>query len=410
MSPKKTITVAYILMRLFLIDLAMAIRVILKPSFSVSKEQGINKSKVVIFAIYQSSRLRPDLKIIIKKLSDMNCDVIVVNTGSLELDEVQALGDVSYLERPNWGRDFGSYQEGIKYFFQRAKVDNIDRLVILNDSVFYCDVGIENFFETALNGRDPIIAVSENHNISWHYGSYFLSFDQAVFRHPLFARFWKKYKKTNRRQATIRRGEMALSSCLRNIVETLPHSLLSAELIEKKWREKKLFQTPLRFFLTGPSSNLKEKLIMMDLMSEFISPPPGNVQMRSTKDYDGTWDSGFRFTSSTNIGEIRQKLAQAGCNIAEDELITWFLRNLLTGFRAGSQIHQGGLLAIPCGIPLIKLDVVYRGDFSQDNLESVAAQLPLHQRDVFLSLFYRQRYGGYFLKGWRRTAFLTHLM
>ena len=49
----------------------------------------------------------------------MNCDVIVVNTGSLELDEVQALVDVSYLERPNWGRDFGSYQEGIKYFFDQ---------------------------------------------------------------------------------------------------------------------------------------------------------------------------------------------------------------------------------------------------------------------------------------------------
>lgn len=266
--------------------------------------------------------------------------------------------------------------------------------------------------KSALEGPEAVKAVSENYNIRWHYASYFLSFGPKVFRHRLFTNFWKKYQKTNRRQATIRRGEMALSGCLKAIVgEThLPRPLLNNDLIASEWDKQNLGEVPFQFIPTGPTATVTDlKRPMKDLYSGYLSGPK-NVQIHITAQPEDNWQPVLCLSKATTISELSKFLDQFGFETNHDVLKSWFLSYILSDFRTGSQIHNASILAIPCGIPIVKLDVIFRGSLSWDNIESVAMQLPKHQQHEFLSIFGKHRYGASFLAGWRLTGFRYHLI
>ena len=42
-----------------------------------------------------------------------------------------------YIERPNFGRDFGSYKTAFMHLFAQGWHEHCPRLLMLNDSIFY---------------------------------------------------------------------------------------------------------------------------------------------------------------------------------------------------------------------------------------------------------------------------------
>ena len=402
----------YIVMRLWVSDIVTAARTNFLPAYTLKKKKSITKTKVCVLAIYQEGQLREDIKHLINTFLVLDCECIVINTRNITNLSDKLFDRITYIERPNWGRDFGSYQTGINYVLRHVNPASIERLVILNDSVFYCEAGLRSFLKGALEGPEAVTAVSENHNIKWHYASYFLSFGPTVIAHPLFAKFWKKYQKTNRRQATIRRGEMALSGCLEAIVGEahLPRALFNSNLIAAVWNDQNFAKAPLQFIPTGPIATTSDLNSVMDTLVGNYLPSPNNVQFQIKMVPEDNCQAGLLITNNTTITELSEFLNQFGFKTTQSGLKSWFLTYILSEFHSGSQIHKGSILAIPCGIPIVKLDAIFRGDLDWGSIESIAMQLPRHQQPEFLSLFERQRYGASFLAGWKLTAFRYHLM
>lgn len=58
-----------------------------------------------------------------------------------------------YIEKDNIGRDFGSYKECVLYFFDKGINNICKRLLICNDSVFYCTDGIDAFVDEMIKSK-----------------------------------------------------------------------------------------------------------------------------------------------------------------------------------------------------------------------------------------------------------------
>ena len=97
--------------------------------------------KVMLLALYEKTVLRNDTLELLKEAHEQGIFVIAVNTLKLNAENfVPDLIDV-YIERDNFGRDFGSYQAGMKYFFATKIAEKCERLLIINDSVFFSKKG-----------------------------------------------------------------------------------------------------------------------------------------------------------------------------------------------------------------------------------------------------------------------------
>lgn len=402
----------YAIVRIFADDLRAALAQLMTDDYKLLIEGTIEKPYIAVIALFQDATLRHDIQNLISTLSALNCDVVVVNTAKLQ-NPKEIIGDnITYIERPNWGRDFGSYQVGVNYVLRHKALPELDRLLILNDSVFYCETDLHGFLKRSMEDPAPVTAVSENHNINWHYGSFFLSFSRLVVEHPLFVSFWKKYQNTNRRQATIRRGEMALSRCLQAIIgyEKLPQAQLNQAMISTKWIDQNLGNTPFLFTPTGPTARHQTlEPIAQLLMNEVFHGPTGTQFRINSSAGDGS-KIGIFLTETTELDEMKEYLSHIGLELTHEQLRQRFLSIFLDNSRGRSQIHEVGLLAIACGVPILKLDVIHRGDYSWRNVEWISTQLPAHQKEAYLSLLRRRLYGGSIFGGWRRVAFLYHLL
>jgi len=132
------------------------------------------------------------------------------------------------VERPNVGRDFGGYRDGILAI--APLLSRLDRLWLLNDSVWLVPGGGGWFSEARGLGADMVAATSNFalprpdpdrfREIFWapatahrnfHYASYALGFGGRILRDPGFLRFWRRLDIRDDKARTVRRGEIGLS-------------------------------------------------------------------------------------------------------------------------------------------------------------------------------------------------------
>ena len=142
----------YIVMRLWISDIVTAARTSFLPAYTLKMKKSISKTKICVLAVYQEGQLREDIKHLINTLLVLECECVVINTKNIANFSDKLFEKITYIERPNWGRDFGSYQTGINYVLRHVTPASIERLVILNDSVFYCEAGLRSFLKGALEG------------------------------------------------------------------------------------------------------------------------------------------------------------------------------------------------------------------------------------------------------------------
>ncbi len=135
----------------------------------------------------------------------------------------------TYLERPNYGYDFGGYRDGILDL--SAKLGTMERLVIVNDSCWFPLPGSRDWLEdvealnvefagAASNYGTPRVDPEDFQSIRWtykrqhrnfHYCSFALCLRETVLRNPGFLKYWRSLPLTNAKKVTVRRGEIGFT-------------------------------------------------------------------------------------------------------------------------------------------------------------------------------------------------------
>lgn len=164
----------------------------------------------VIFVIYQDKEIPfyiDNVLNVLKKLK-INC-TINLNEGLCEsiTDKLKEQCDL-IIVRKNFGRDFAPYRDTIL----QTNLETLDKLIILNDSMFYFKKNLSKVFEQLLDKNYDVISLTENiYDKKWHLQSFLLSLDKKVLLNKNFIQFWKRYKCFNHRQHNINKGEILFS-------------------------------------------------------------------------------------------------------------------------------------------------------------------------------------------------------
>lgn len=187
--------------------------------------------RVAIFVIFPSLGLQPSHLRTLSYFRAKGYAVAVVSNLPLsEADRAQVLEHCwRYIERPNFGYDFGAYREGILDLGET--VAQLDRLVLINDSTWFPLPGARDWLDDVeALGADFVGAASHfgaprpeieafrsmtwnyapNHR-NFHYGSFALCMRPAVLRDRGFVAYWRRLRLADKKKQTVRRGEIGLT-------------------------------------------------------------------------------------------------------------------------------------------------------------------------------------------------------
>lgn len=196
--------------------------------------------KIAIYLIFPRHRLLTSHLEAIRYIAAAGYAPLVVSNLPLTAEDRARViaGAWRYLERPNFGYDFGGYRDAILEI--ERHLPDLKRLVILNDSVWFPLPGARDWIAQAeASGLDFAAACShatiyqmkrrpprgsglaEYQALEWvyrdkgnrrfHYVSFAQSLGPNVLRHPGFVRFWKRLRLSNSKSQTVRRGEVGFT-------------------------------------------------------------------------------------------------------------------------------------------------------------------------------------------------------
>ncbi len=194
-------------------------------------EQDVGE-KVAVFLIFPSQGLKPSHLRSLRYLAEKQYKTILVSNLALsDADLEQALPLCErFIQRPNFGYDFGGYRDGVLAALNAAVAPK--RLLLLNDSTWFPIIDgadwvgdIErldlDFSAAASNFGVPRPDPAQFKTMSFdyrtdhkrfHYCSFALAFGPRVLKDPDFRRFWKRFPLTNKKKSTVRRGEVGLTA------------------------------------------------------------------------------------------------------------------------------------------------------------------------------------------------------
>jgi hypothetical protein len=140
-----------------------------------------------------------------------------------------------FMERPNFGYDFGGYRDGVLSISE--DLQRLERLVFINDSVWFPLPGSRDWLDdvealgvdfagAGSNYGTPRPEINAFRSIEWSYStshrdfhvcSYAICLRPNVVRSAHFDRFWRTLRLTNKKKRTVRRGEIGFTQwALRN--------------------------------------------------------------------------------------------------------------------------------------------------------------------------------------------------
>lgn len=178
--------------------------------------------RIAIFLIFQPNGISPSTIATCEWLvSEGFSPFIVSNCAVSEVDRHRLLDLCwSLLERPNFGYDFGGYQDAIRLLNRDGLQP--ERLIVMNDSVWApmrpdLLAQIEtNFAEADICGLlhdEKVIHDTRGGQPSKrsHVESYFYLIRRSAWDHPAFQAFWRDYEMTDFKPHTIKYGEIGFS-------------------------------------------------------------------------------------------------------------------------------------------------------------------------------------------------------
>ena len=365
-------------------------------------EKPYDGQKILLLALFEKGVLRGDIENLLTVAKRLGVYTVCVNTLKLDNPEQNNKLIDCYIERYNFGRDFGSYKAGFMHLYKRRWHEKCPRLLVLNDSLFYSKNNQANFIETLLQTEVEVLGATENHEIEHHLGSFCLSLDGSIVRKDKLRTYWKKYSSSDVRPVVIKRGEMQLSKTLRRCV-TSPGNF-SAQ-FDLTWFSDYInsnkdfldlasdFHRASDFYLASDFVDWKRPSIRtsaMRLINRYIMIDPSLSNLEANIE---TSREHVSVNFVDNARSLRDAIAAAVKKEVELEVIERRVyeevkNDLLECFTAGSQIHQNGIMLHYLGLPIIKLDGLYRGMFSNEDIENLAQQLESDEVIPFKRLMY----------------------
>lgn len=370
---------------------------------------------VLLVGIWEKGEVRIDMARLIQQAKQQGAYVVGVNTSRLaDPDQSSDLFDL-YVERFNYGRDFGSYKTGVLEIQKRIGLANIPRLVFLNDSVYLLEKETPEFLKNMLFSKIDVLGATENFEIRRHLGSFAISVGNRVLTNSKFLRYWQNYRLSDLRTRVIRRGEMDFTKVLEKCAssETQFDALYSVRTVSGFLKASpKNIDTALA--LTTHSRNHWRKLTIRQVLEAWRQRNLYTATNQLTGGYLNT-DSSMNIVSAPTTLVAAQKelmrlypsLDKKAVAVEIEELAVGAL--LLTCV-SGSQIHQNGLLFHHLGCPLVKLDAIYRGTWSYEDSEKLLSHVSATDKVELSSLLYSRAYGEDVLRGWRRAAFMRGII
>jgi len=291
---------------------------------------------------------------------------------------------------------------------------------MINDSVFFSKKHISQFLEDMLVDDVEVLGATENFEIEHHLGSFCIAMSGGVLRNAKFKKYWKSYRCSDVRPKVIKTGEMELSKVLKRVISSpdnfrslydTAHATITLrsnpELLDQVGqlaRSSTLVDWP-RFSFSAVSKNIVAQYLHS---SAAVAGAAVSVEVDQSSSIKWQYVSSIRefhdflCNSISNSGELDNRLAEA----IRDEVIA----NYIACFAQGSQIHQNNLFLHRVGLPIIKLDGIYRGMFNALDIEKLAEDLVQSQQEEFRRLMYSRPFGGSVLYGWKRAAFYRGLI
>ena len=181
---------------------------------SVSFDNG----KYAIYVLWQPFGTVPWYVMnMLNGLKDEAVNTVVVANHRLTAEQISTLEGLSakILVRNNKGLDFGAYRDGIQYLTRKGS--KVTRLLLVNDSVYVFNHGLNEVIEELVSDRYPVVAAYENWELHYHFQSFCIAYSGEVFRDPKMIEFWNDYLPISIRRWCINQGEVRLSRALRKI-------------------------------------------------------------------------------------------------------------------------------------------------------------------------------------------------
>ena len=191
------------------------------------------KKKIVIFLIFPDCGLTNSHLRTLKYFIRNNFTPLVVSNLPLSKEDKILLLENCWtlIERPNYGSDIGGYRDGV--LFLSKKIRDIDKLILINDSVWFPINDSNSFIDFIHNSNLDFIGTTSHYglkkhwlpskksgllkpqfdfnNKNFHYATYALSISKKILKDEKFLKFWKNLKLSNTKNKVVRRGEIALT-------------------------------------------------------------------------------------------------------------------------------------------------------------------------------------------------------
>ena len=185
-----------------------------------------------IYLMFPKQGFLPTHRCAIEYLIRKGLSVTIVSNLPLSADDEAAVLKLChrYIERPNFGYDFGGYREAVLTI--APELPEIEQLVLMNDSAWFpltdesdwlddvatlnvdfagsvCHFGLPQ--PKAADFRDMTYEFKTNHH-HFHYGSYALSVGPNILKCPEFLEFWRRLRLANNKDKTVRYGETGFTA------------------------------------------------------------------------------------------------------------------------------------------------------------------------------------------------------
>lgn len=305
---------------------AEALRWKLRPSQTVMRvvdgELSFPSGRFAVFLVFQPQGTPWYVENALAALAAARINVLLVFNHPLEEARLDAFRRASFrvMVRNNAGLDIGGYRDGYLSLCDDAAVQ---RLLLLNDSVYFFAEGLASFFERLMASEADVCAPFENRQFHYHIQSFCLSLSRRTMCHEAVRRFFADYIPVNSRRWAIHRGELGLSAALKDAARDI------------------------------------EILYPAERLAAHPGPLPALVQ-----------EDGARFLPIALRNRFEWMRRQPG--IAAEPLLATVVR--LAGNY--SQIHTAGFLfRALLGAPLMKRDLVFREQFTGEDVRHLLAAI-----------------------------------
>jgi len=381
-------------------------------------ETPYNTQKILLVALFQKGEIRSDVAELMAVARRKGIYVVAVN--SLQLKDPAALEDCCdcYVERYNFGRDFGSFKMGFCHLIKQGHLRRCPRLLMVNDSVFYSKQRIPTFLDEMFTDDVEVLGATENFEINHHLGSFCIAIGSHVLRSKKFQKYWKSYRLTDVRPIVIERGEMGLSKILKRCVSSQDQfkALYDSTRFREFVRQLDVSQLEHVIDMTRECDLTPAKRFsLVEQLEELAEEHSVSLTEKNTVQFEASSindvvQNRFMVAKYSDLTEVLNTRLIGDKTFDQAFLREHVIARLVDNFRQHSQIHQNACILLYMGLPIIKLDIVFRGMLNMMDVDKILDLLEPKEAAELQRMIYNRPFGGDVFFGWKRGAFMRGLI